>query len=179
MNCFSGLTDEQWSRVAPMLRHPPPRRGSGVRRDQMGRTLAALMGAAHGLAIDRCDLPSQRRAQADQRADEACFELLWVGGREHLPEGFVRRDALLQRDMTAQPLQRCFFPNSTPIQLSAPTRIAHNATTSISIRWWGGMRVRGSSDHQTPLQYSVALPSFRRPKDEIKRVCPFVCNPRS
>jgi hypothetical protein len=177
MNCFSGLTDEQWSRVAPVLRHSPPGRGSGVRRNQMDRTLAALMGDAHGLAIDRYHLPGQRRAQAAHRADEACFALLWVEGGEHPPEGFVRRDALLQRDMTAQPLQRCLPLIRCPSSYPLPREL--RTTTSISVRSWGGMRVRGLSDHQTPLQYSVALPSFRRPKDEIKRVCPFVCNPLS
>ena len=179
MNCFSRLTDEQWSRVAPLLRHSTPRRGGGARRNQMDRTLAALVGAAHGLAVDRDHLPSQRQAQVAHRAGEACFELLWVEGGEHPPEGFVRRDALLQRDVTAQLLQLCLPPNSVSVQLSAPERIAHNATTSISVRSWAGIRVGGLSDHQTPLQYSVALPSLRRPKDEIKRVCPFVCNPLS
>jgi hypothetical protein len=165
MNCFSGLTDEQWSRVAPVLRHSPPGRGSGVRRNQMDRTLAALMGDARGLAIDRYHLPSQRRAQAAHRADEACFALLWVEGGEHRPEGFVRRDALLQRDVKAQALQLCLPPDLMPVQLSAPETIAHNATTSISVRSWADMWVRGafrSSNASSILSGSAIVSSPQR-----------------
>ena len=74
-----------------------------VRRNQMDRALAALMGAAHGPAVDApeevplrdCDhLPGQRRAQAAHPANEACFELLWIKCGEHPPESVVKRDAL-------------------------------------------------------------------------------------